>query len=97
MSVITLFELHVKAESVAVAREIMGHALKETRAFDGSLGVDVLVADDDAGHWVIYERWETLAHDAAYQAFRDGEGAVVGFGELLAGPPGKTRYTIADF
>lgn len=97
MSVITLFELQVRAESVPVAREIMGEALKETRAFEGSLGVDVLVADDDDGHWVIYERWETLAHDAAYQAFRDGEGAVVGFGELLAAPPGKTRYTIADF
>ena len=97
MSVITLFELHVRAESVPVAREIMGQALKETRAFEGNLGVDVLVADDDEGHWVIYERWQTLAHDEAYQAFRDGDDEVVGFGELLASPPGKTRYTVAEF
>ena len=97
MPVITLFEMFVKPESVPAAREIMGRALKETRAFDGSLGVDVLVAGDDEGHWVIYERWESAAHDAAYQAFRDGEGEVVGFGELLAAPPEKMRYTVADF
>jgi hypothetical protein len=36
-------------------------------------------------------------HDAAYQAFRVGDGEVVGFGELLAAPPEKMRYTVADF
>ena len=96
MPITVLLELKVNPESVPTARVVMGRALEDTRNFDGNLGVDFLVDADDQAHWIIYQRWETVAHDDAYQAFRAGEGEISGFGQLLAEPPTKTRYTTAD-
>jgi quinol monooxygenase YgiN len=74
MAVTVLLELRVRPEAVAAARDVMGRALRETRAFDGNLRTDVLVDEDDEAHWMIYEVWETVEHDEAYRAFRAGEG-----------------------
>ena len=74
MPVTVALELRLKPESVPAAREVMGRALKDTRAFDGNLGTDVLVDSDDAAHWLIYELWESVEHDEAYRRFRAGEG-----------------------
>jgi quinol monooxygenase YgiN len=96
MSVTVLLELTFKPESVAQARELFGHELKKTRAFDGNLVTDVLVDEDDEAHWVIYEVWESVLADEAYRAFRAGDGKIVDLPPLLAAPPVKTRYTTAD-
>lgn len=96
MPVTVVLELRLKPESVAAARGVMGRALQDTRAFDGNLGTDVLVDEDDAGHWLVYERWETVEHDEAYRAFRAGEGRLTELPPLLAAPPVKTRYSTTD-
>ena len=96
MPVTVILELRLKPESVATARDVMGRALLDTRAFDGNLGTDVLVNEDDDAHWLIYERWETVEHDEAYRSFRAGEGRLTELPPLLAAPPVKTRYTSAD-
>ncbi|MCV7100192.1 putative quinol monooxygenase [Mycobacterium palustre] len=96
MPVTVTLELRLKPESVAAAREVMGRALKETRAFDGNLGTDVLVDEDDEAHWLIYELWETVEHDEAYRRFRAGDGKIVDLPPLLAASPVKTRYVTAD-
>ena len=72
----------------AVLRDI----LTDTRAFDGCLGVDVLV--DSNGSGALPRRWNSgrpLEHDAAYRAWRAGDGAS-GLGELLAAPPVLTHF-----
>ena len=93
MPITVILELRLKPESVAVARDLMRRTLQDTRAFDGNLGTDVLVDQDDEAHWIIYELWE---HDEAYRAFHAGEGRVTELPPLLAAPPVKTRYATTD-
>lgn len=96
MPVTVILELKLKPDAVAAAREVMGRALRDTRAFAGNLRTDVLVDEDDEAHWVIYELWETVGHDEAYRAFRAGEGRITELPPLLAAPPVKTRYATTD-
>ncbi|MGU3503032.1 putative quinol monooxygenase [Mycobacterium sp. C31M] len=96
MPVTVLLELRFRPDSVAQAREVMGRALVDTRAFAGNLATDVLVDDTDETHWVIYEVWESVDHDEAYRAFRAGDGKLTDLPPLLAAPPVKTRYTTSE-
>jgi len=96
MPVTVLLELKLKPEAVSAARDLMRRTLQTTRAFEGNLGTDVLVDEDDEAHWVIYELWETVEHDEAYRRFRAGEGRVTELPPLLAAPSVKTRYVTTD-
>lgn len=96
MSITVILELRLKPESVPQARDVMRRALLDTRAFDGNLGTDVLVDEDDEGHWLVYERWDTVAHDEAYRGFRASEGRITELPALLAAPTIKTRYITTD-
>ena len=96
MPITVLLEMKFKPESVAAAREVMGTALKDTRAFDGNLATDVIVDEADEAHWIIYERWLSVEHDEAYRSFRAGKGKLVDLPPLLAAPPVKTRYLDTD-
>jgi quinol monooxygenase YgiN len=96
MAVTVTLELRIKPDEVPAARELMGRALQDTRAFDGNLRTDVLVDDDDEAHWIIYEIWESVEHDEAYRRFRAGEGKLTQLPPLLAAPSVKTRYITTD-
>jgi quinol monooxygenase YgiN len=96
MPVTVILELRLKPDAVPAAREVMGRALPDTRAFDGNLGINVLVNEDDEAHWIIYELWESVEHDEAYRSFRAGEGQLTELPPLLAAPPVKTRYIATD-
>ncbi|MGA7055447.1 MAG: antibiotic biosynthesis monooxygenase [Mycobacterium sp.] len=96
MAVTVLLEFKLKPDAVPAARDLMRRTLEVTRAFDGNLGIDVLVDEDDEAHWIIYELWDTIEHDEAYRAFRAGEGKVTELPPLLAAPSVKTRYVTSD-
>lgn len=96
MPVTVLLELRFKPEAVPAARDVMGRALRDTRAFEGNLRTDVLVDEDDEAHWIVYELWDTVEHDEAYRSFRAGEGKLTELPPLLAAPPVKTRYVTSD-
>lgn len=96
MPVTVLLELRFKPESLAEGTEVFRRELVKTRAFAGNLVTEVLVDEDDDSHWVIYETWESVNHDEAYRAFRDGDGKITELPPLLAAPPVKTRYTTSD-
>ena len=96
MPVTVTLELRFKPDAVSAARDLMRRTLQVTRAFDGNLGTDVLVDQDDEAHWLIYELWQTVEHDEAYRRFRAGEGKVTELPPLLAAPPVKTRFVTAD-
>ena len=96
MPVTVILELRLKPEAVSVARDVMSRALKDTRAFDGNLGTDVLVDQDDEAHWLIYELWDTVEHDEAYRSFRAGDGRITDLPPLLAEPPVKKRYATSS-
>lgn len=94
MTVTATLDLRFKPELLGDARIVVRRVLEETRAFDGNLGVDVLVDADDPAHWIAYETWESLEHDAAYREFRAGAGAITDLGPLLAAAPVLTWFTI---
>ncbi|GAA4725400.1 antibiotic biosynthesis monooxygenase [Nocardioides endophyticus] len=96
MAITKTLELHFKPEALDDARTVVRRALKETRAFDGNLGVNVLVDRDDRSHWILYERWESQEHNDAYHEFRAGPGVITDLGPLLAGPPAHGWFTIDD-
>ncbi len=96
MAVTVTLELRLKPDAVPAARQVLGRALQDTRAFAGNLGTDVLVDEDDQAHWLIYELWDTVEHDEAYRSFRAGEGRITELPPLLAAPPVKTRYETSD-
>jgi quinol monooxygenase YgiN len=96
MSVTVILELHFKPESVSAARDVMGRALQDTRAFDGNLQTDVLVDEENDAHWLIYEIWDSVEHDEAYRSFRAGDGRITDLPPLLAEPPVKRRYLTSD-
>jgi len=92
---ITAFlDIHVKTESLAEAPDVLRETLIVTRAFDGCLGVDVLVDTEDPTHFVLVEKWTSLEHDAAYRTFRAGPGKS-SLGTILTGPPLLTKFEIA--
>jgi quinol monooxygenase YgiN len=96
MPITVILELRLKPDAVPAARELMRRTLQVTRAFEGNLGTDVLVDQDDEAHWIINELWETVEHDEAYRRFRAGEGKVTELPPLLAAPAVKTRYVTTD-
>jgi quinol monooxygenase YgiN len=96
MPITVILELRLKPEAVPAARDVMRRALKDTRAFDGNLGTEVFVDQDDEAPWIINEVWESVEHDEAYRRFRAGEGRLTELPPLLAAPPVKTRYATTD-
>jgi quinol monooxygenase YgiN len=69
--------------------------LTDTRAFEGCLGVDVLIDTVDPNHVVIVERWASEERDAAYRTWRAGDGKTT-LGSFIASPPALTKFTSAD-
>jgi quinol monooxygenase YgiN len=96
MTVKIILDLQLKPEDVARSQNEIHNLLAATRGFDGCVGVDVLIAIDDPAHVVFVETWDSAEQYKAYNAWRaTPEGASV-LGEMLAGRPTATHFTLAD-
>lgn len=96
MTVVATLELTLRPDQVAAAPAVLDAVLAETRAFAGNLGVEVLTDLEDPTRVTAFERWESLEHDAAYRAWRAGDGARPALGALLAAPPVLRHWSTAD-
>ncbi|MET3805973.1 quinol monooxygenase YgiN [Nakamurella sp. UYEF19] len=92
MPVIALLELRLKPESLPGAHQLLREILADTRAFAGCEGVEVLVDNADPAHIVVHEIWASAEADAAYRAWRAGDGAS-NLGSILTGAPVLTVLT----
>jgi quinol monooxygenase YgiN len=92
MAVTAVLDLHLRPEAIPDAPAVIGATLKDTRAFDGNLGLEVLEDVADPAHITILEHWESLAHDDAYRAWRATPEGASSLGDILAGPPSLWRY-----
>lgn len=92
MAITAFLDLHLRPEAVDRAPEVLAATLEQTRAFDGSLGLEVLRDVADATHLTVVERWESLQHDDAYRAWRATPDGASGLGDVLAAPPTLLRY-----
>jgi quinol monooxygenase YgiN len=97
MSIIAILEFRLNNDVLDAANAKVKEILADTRAFPGCEGLDVLVDRDDPAHVFIYEKWESNEADAAYRAWRAGDGAA-DFTGLLAAVPVlnvfKTDYSL---
>lgn len=94
MALIALLDLTFKPESVAEARALLRTVLADTRAFEGCLGVEVWVDEENEAHVIAYETWESAEADAKYREFRAGPGKIVELPPLLAAAPSLTKFTV---
>src|ERR1700712_1184512 len=96
MAITSILDLRVKPEDAAGAPAVLRNVLTATRNFDGSLGVEVFVDEDDAAHFVVIERWESLEADTAYRAWRQTPDGASILGSILAGAPTLTKLQPTD-
>jgi quinol monooxygenase YgiN len=96
MAITAFLELRVKPEALDQGLHAELHGiLTDTRAFEGCLGVDVLIDTADPTHIVAVEQWASEEHDAVYRAWRAGDGKT-NLGSFLASPPVLTKFSLAD-
>ena len=96
MAITAFFEIRVKPEMLDQGVHAELHAiLSDTRAFEGCLGVDVLIDVTDPTHIVAVEKWASEEHDAAYRAWRAGDGKT-NLAASVASPPILTKFSSAD-
>jgi quinol monooxygenase YgiN len=96
MAITVFLELRVTPEAIdqGVHAELRA-ILSDTRAFEGCLGVDVLIDIADATHIVAVEQWASEEHDAAYRAWRAGDGKT-NLASFLASAPVLTKFSSAE-
>lgn len=92
MAITAMLDLHLRKDAVPGAPAALVGMLAGTRAFEGSLGVEVLEDVTDPAHVTIVEHWASIERDAAYRAWRATEEGASGLGDLLAETPKLTRY-----
>lgn len=96
MAITVFFEIRVRPEALDQGIHAELHKiLNDTRAFEGCLAVDVLIDSDEPTHIVAVEKWASEEHDAAYRAWRAGDGKT-NLASYLASPPVLTKFSSAD-
>jgi quinol monooxygenase YgiN len=96
MAITAFFEIRVRPETLDQGVHAELHKiLSDTRAFEGCLGVEVLIDSDDPTHIVAVEKWASEEHDAAYRAWRAEDGKT-NLGSYLVSPPVLTKFSTAD-
>ncbi|WP_431279087.1 putative quinol monooxygenase [Leifsonia poae] len=91
MSVTSLFDLRFAPDHLEDGPTALVEVLKQTRTFDGCIGVEIITDVDDPAHAIAIEHWESIEHDNAYRAWRAGDGASH-LGTYLEGPAKLTRF-----
>ncbi len=95
MPVVTLFDMKFQPRFARAGLDATSAAAKDTRAFDGSTGVRVIIDETDPAHVIVVEQWQTESHDAAYQAWRAKGGRPTDIIAMLARPATTTHFTVS--
>jgi len=90
MSVIVLFDFHVRPDEVSTAESVIARLLVDTRAYDGCVSLDVTRDIADRAHLVFIERWDSVEAYDAYAAWRATPEGSSGLRDLLVEPPAIT-------
>jgi heme oxygenase (mycobilin-producing) len=92
MTFTALLTVRVTPEALPDAAATIDSVLDQTRAFDGSEGVELLQDADDPHRFIAIERWASRAHDDAYRAWRTTDAGRSALGPLLAEAPELTFW-----
>ena len=87
MPITATLEFTVRPEHLEGAEEFILDLLTATRAFPGCLGIDVLRDLTDPAHYLLVERWASVADDDAYRAWRATPEGASGLADLVESRP----------
>ncbi|MCO4747937.1 MAG: antibiotic biosynthesis monooxygenase [Proteobacteria bacterium] len=82
-----ILTIPVKPEKRDEFAQMMGGVLPDTRAYEGCLGVDLWLPEDNDSNVLFFERWATRANQEAYFAWRIETGLMDALAPFLAGEP----------
>jgi quinol monooxygenase YgiN len=96
--VVAIVEARARAGERASLLGFFADTVGAARGFEGCLGVDVLLSDDDADVVTLIERWASPAHLTAYRAWRQnsGTGAAGAGARFMTGPPTSRLFELTD-
>ena len=89
-------EIQVKPELRDEFEQILRVALPETRAYDGCQLIELYEDPGVKGRFLIYERWDSLAHQKKYMAWRTETGMMDAMAKYVAAPPIFTDWVSID-
>jgi quinol monooxygenase YgiN len=87
MSVMVIFEGKVKPDVLDRLKASLPRVFPETRAFDGCLGIQAYINDENECNIVFIEHWKSKAHYERYLAWRTETGVVAGLERAMQEPP----------
>jgi len=96
MSILVLVELEARDGKADEMVEVLGRTLVDTRARQGCESVNVHRDHANPNSVLLVERWATLEDDAAYRAWRAGDGAVAEMADLVGGRPSIRYFADVD-
>lgn len=86
MSVTVLLEVTVKPECIDELIAMFAENFKETRVYDGCLGVYMTRGHDNPNELVLVEEWATRPHYERYLAWRTETGVSEKLSGMLSAP-----------
>jgi quinol monooxygenase YgiN len=93
---VVIVDLPVRPDSRDELLATLKAGLKDTRAFAGCRGASLCTDPDDLALVSIVERWESLEHYLAYDAWRVETGFMALIAPLLGGEPGGRNLEEVD-
>lgn len=90
MAITMILDLKIQPARLDEFMTLLAEILPDTRGYDGCLGLETCVDQDDPNHVVLIERWDSRAHYDRYLAWRTETGLVDTFRGFLSAPPGFT-------
>jgi quinol monooxygenase YgiN len=92
MSVNVLLEIKSNPEDIEKLKSTFAQILPDTRSYEGCIGVQVVVNQDNPLNIILIETWETREHYEKYLAWRVETGAIDALGRMLSEAPSIRYY-----
>ena len=93
MSILVLVDVQIKPEKFNDLKSWMKNNLPDTRAFDGCNGLTIQRDQNDPGHMVFVQDWDSKAQYEKYLEWRSERGDVE---ELVSWTDGEPKFVYLD-
>lgn len=87
MSVNILLTIPVQPEKLDEFLQLIREIAPDTRAYEGCIGFDIYIDQDNPGTVLFFEEWESKQHYENYGKWRQETGLLETLAPLLAGLP----------
>ncbi len=94
MAETVILKFPIKPERRLEFVEVLRGVLPDTRAYAGFVSIEVWLPEDSDSDVVLFERWETREHQAAYFGWRVETGLLEAIGPFMAGEPVVTWMNV---